>query len=253
MVDVFEEVEEQIRAERWKSLGLKLLPWAIAIAVAGALFAGGLWGWDYWTRTQGEKAAQSYVEALTAASRGDTAKADTLLAEVAKSSAKGYPSMALMAQAGLRQQEDKTQEAVALLDQAADKATDPVVEDLARLKSALALLDTAPYKELEGRLTPLMADKRPYRLEAREALGFAKIMHGKNAEARKDFVFLTSVLGASDSMRQRARAATALIDSGTASSIPAIVKAAATLPPPAPGLPQGMMPAQPQAQQGPAQ
>ncbi|MBP7705510.1 MAG: tetratricopeptide repeat protein [Caulobacter sp.] len=252
MVDVFEEVEEQIRVERWKAFGLKILPWAAVAVVALVLLAGGLWGWDYWSRSQGEKAAQTYVEALKAVSAGDETKAYSLLEEVAKSPAKGYPAMALMAQAGLRERAGKTAEAVTLLDKAADKASDPMIADLARLKSALALLDTAPYKDLEARLTPLMAEKRPYRLEAREALAFAKIMNGKPADARTDFVFLTNVLGAPDTMRQRARAATALIDSGSASSIPAIVKAAATLPPQGPVLPQGMT-APPQAQQGPAQ
>jgi hypothetical protein len=250
VVDVFEEVEEQIRTERYKALGLKLLPWAIGLAILAVVAAGGIWGWDAWTRSQGEKAAETYVEALKAAGAGDETKAFTLLGEVAEAPVKGYPEMALMAQGGLRAQAGKTDEAVALFDKAAGKAKDPVIADLARLKSALALLDTAPYKDVEGRLTPLMEENRPYRLEAREALGFAKVVAGKPAEARNDFVVLTTVLGASQSMRQRAGAMVALIDSGSASSITQAAKLAATLPPPAPGLPEGAMP---QAQQGPAQ
>lgn len=255
MVDVFEEVEEQIRAERYKALGLKLLPWAIGAAAAGVIVAGGLWGWDAWTNNQGDKAATTYMEALKAREQGDDAKAFSLLEQVAKAPVKGYPAMALMSQAGMRLEAGKTEEAVALLDKAADAAGDPVVADIARLKSALALLDTAPYKDLEARLKPLMEEKRPYRLEAREALAFAKIMDGRARDARADFVVLSQVLDASDGMRQRAQAAIALIDSGSAANIPAAVKLAAALPPPQPVMPEGMIPpgAAPQAQQGPAQ
>ncbi len=255
MVDVFEEVEEQIRAERYRALALKLAPWAIGAVAAGVIVAGGLWGWDAWTTSQGDKAATSYLEALKAREQGDDTKAFTLLGEVAKAPVKGYPALALMSQAGIRMNDGKTEEAVALLDKAAKVAKDPIIADEARLKSALALLDTAPYKDLEGRLKPLMEEKRPYRLQAREALAFAKIMDGRAKDAREDFVVLSQVLDASDSMRQRAQAAIALIDSGSAANIPAAVKLAATLPPPAPALPQGMLPpgAQPQAPQGPAQ
>jgi len=250
VVDVFEEVEEQIRTERYKALGLKLLPWAIGLVVVGILAAGGIWGWDAWTRGQGEKAASTYVEALKAGSQGDTTRAYTLLGEVAKSRAKGYPSMALMVQAGIRLEAGKPDEAVKLLDDASKKASDPAIADLAAYKAALILVDTAPYKDLETRLTPLMGEKRPYRLEAREALAFSKIMAGKTAEARTDFVVLSQVLTATDGMRQRAEAAIRLIDSGSAASIPAAAKLSATLPPPPPQMPQGMAP---QGSEGPAQ
>ena len=115
MVDVFEEVEEQIRAERYKALGLKLLPWAIGAGVAAVIFAGGLWGWDAWSTSQGDKAAKTYIEAMKAREQGDETKAFTLLGEVAKAPVKGYPVMALMSQAGMRLNAGKTDEAVALL------------------------------------------------------------------------------------------------------------------------------------------
>lgn len=256
MVDVFEEVEEQIRSERYKSLGLKILPWAIGAAVLALAVTLGYWGWTSYQSKAADKASEQYVEALQAIGTGDATKGATLLSEVAKSPSKPYRALALIQQGGLRQEAGKTDEAVKLYDEAAKTVDDPIVADLARLKSALALLDTASYVEIEGRLKPLMEEKRPYRLQAREASAFAKIMAGRPAEARSDFVVLSSVLGATDGMRQRAQAAIGLIDSGSAAAIPAAVKLAATLPP-APmmpeGLPEGVVPSAPQAQQGPAQ
>jgi hypothetical protein len=94
-----------------------------------------------------------------------------------------------------------------------------------------------------------MEENRPYRLQAREALAFAKVMAGKATEAKADFTYLSQVLGATDGMRRRAQAAIALIDSGSAGAIPAAAKAAALLPPPPPQMPEGLMgPGGPQAQ-----
>ena len=143
MVDVFEEVEEQIRAERYKALGLKLLPWAIGAGVAAVIFAGGLWGWDAWSTSQGDKAAMTYIEAMKAREQGDETKAFTLLGEVAKAPVKGYPVMALMSQAGMRLNAGKSDEAVALLDQAAKVANDPVLADLYWEQIPVTLLDGA--------------------------------------------------------------------------------------------------------------
>lgn len=249
MVDVFEEVEDQIRTERYRSVAIKALPWVLGVAAAALIAALAYWGWDSYSKSQADKASETFMSALEANSQGDQAGAFAKFGEVAKSNARGYRGLALMAQGGMRMEAGKADEAVKLWDEAAKASPDPVLGDLARLKSALALLDTASYKELEGRLTPLMEDKRPYRLQAREALAFAKIMAGKAAEAKSDFTYLSQVLGASDGQRRRAQAALALIDSGSANAIPAAVKAAALLPPPPPQMPEGLMgPGGPQAQ-----
>ena len=249
MVDVFEEVEEQIRSERYRALAIKALPWVLGLAAAILIGTLAYWGWDTYTRGKADRASETFMAALTAGAQGDQAGAYAKLDEVAKSGARGYKGLALMAQGGMRMDAGKTDEAVKLWDEAAKASTDPVLGDLARLKSALALLDTAPYKDIEGRLTPLMEDKRPYRLQAREALAFAKIMAGKSAEAKADFTYLSQVLGSSDGMRRRAQAAITLIDSGSAGAIPGAAKAAALLPPPAPQMPEGLMgPGGPQVQ-----
>ena len=108
------------------------------------------------------------------------------------------------------------------------------------------MLDTAPYKDLEARLTPLTAEGRPYRAEAREALAFAKLMAGDLAGARSDFVVISLMADAGQDARQRAEAAKALIDSGSAKAIPGAVKAALALPPPVQLSPGAAPPAAPQ-------
>ena len=230
MADLFEEVEEQLRSDRYKTFALKAAPWVLGALLAALAVALGIWGWQSYTTRQITKASEQYAQAQDAFAAGRTDEAFALWGEVAESSSKGYRSLALMQQGGVRLAAGKTDVAVKLFDEAAEAAPNAMIGDAARLKSALALLDTAPYKEMETRLNPLIEDGRPYRVEAREARAFAKLMAGDVAGAKDDFTVIQNMIDSSDGARQRAGAALDLIESGGAKAVPAAVKAAAALP-----------------------
>lgn len=249
MSDLFEEVEEQLRSDRYRALARRGLPWVLALAALALIVALGIWGWQQYQVQTTDKASAQYADGLTAQAQGDTAKAISLFGEVAKSPNKAYSALALMQLGGAKMvsgQPADTKAAVALFDQAAAAAPNDVIGDAARLKSAFAILDTAPFVEVEGRLQPLMKDGHPYRVQAREALAFAKLMKGDSAGARADFVVITGTLEAPEGARQRARAAMDLIDTGSAKAVPEAVKAAQSLPPPMlvgpGGVPMGLAP-----------
>lgn len=234
MVDVFDEVEEQLRSDRYKSLALKSLPWVGALAAVAILGTGGWWSWTHHQQGQTEKAAEAYQAALTGAEKTGLVAAYPAFETISKTGTPTYKALALMHMGGVRLEQNNTAEAVAYFDEAAKLATNPVLADLAGLNSALALLDTAPYKDVEARLNPLMGEKSPYRVQAKEALAFAKLQAGDLAGARGDFLVLSSSLdNSSDEIRERARAAMTMIDSGSAKALPAVAKAAMALPPPA--------------------
>ena len=250
MTDLFEDVEEQLRADRYRTLATKGWPWLVGILAAGLIAALGYWGWQSYQTNAAGKASVQFSQALEVLARGEKDQAVKLLGDVAKSPAKGYRSLALMQLAGLQLADNKPQEAVKLFDEAADAAPDRIVGDAARLKSAFALLDTAPYADLEKRLTPLMEDGRPYQIQAREALAFAKLMKGDTAGALDTFKAITQTLSAPDGARQRAQAAVGLIESGSAKALPATAKAAAALPP-VQTLPPELLPGASQQGQAP--
>jgi hypothetical protein len=250
LTDLFEEVEEQLRSERYSELFRRALPWVLALAAAALAITLGAWGWQQYRQQISDKASEQYNSGLEAASQGRADQAAQLWGEVAKSGSGAYKSLALMQLAGLKMSpgHEDTKAAVVLLDQAAAAAPDDLLGDAARLKSALAILDTAPYADVEGRLAPLMKDGHPYRVQAREALAFAKLLKGDTAGARSDFVVIGATLDAPESARQRAGAAVNLIDSGSAKMVPGAVKAALATPPPALVAPGGM-PILPEAQE----
>lgn len=231
MSDLFEEVEEQLRSDRYRTFALKALPWLLGLAAAAIIVTLGWWGWSHYQEQQAGKASEQYAAALDALQQGQSGQAAKLFGEVSKSSSKGYQSLALMQLAGLQLAKNQAGPAVQLFDQAAAAAPDDVIGDAARLKAAFALMDTAPRKQLETRLTPLMQDGRPYRIQAREALAFTKLMAGDTTGARSDFVIISGMLDAPQGARARAKAALGLIDSGSAKALASTVKAAAALPP----------------------
>ena len=252
MTDLFEEVEEQLRSDRYRQFGRKVLPWLLGAAAAALVATLGYWGYDTYRAQQTDKASDQYAQAMAAMAGGDSAKAKSLWLETSKMAAPSYKAMSLMHLGAFALQDNKPAEAVKQFDEAAEAAPDYLLGDAARLKSAFALLDTAPLKDLEARLKPMMEEGRPYRVQAREALAFAKLNAGDMSGARSDYVVLSQLLDASQGAQARAQAAIGLIDSGSAKAVGALVKESAMLPPQAPFDPRSLIPGgTPQAQTAP--
>jgi hypothetical protein len=252
VVDVFEEVEEQLRSDRYRTLALRYLPWVGGGLLAALAVSLGVWGFQQYQQGGEEKASQAYASGLDSLARGDRDQAYARFGEAARSPAAAYKALALMQQGGVRLDQQRTADAIALFDQAAAAAPSPIIGDLARLKSALALLDTASLSEIQERLKPLTSKPdSPYNALAREAVAMAKLRSGQTAAARSDFAIIALLPSAPDNVRQRAHAAMDLIDAGTPAGVGAIVRAAVALPPapltapPTAGAIQGGPPDQP--------
>ncbi len=231
MVDLFDEVEEQLRSDRYVSLLRRLAPWVTGILAVVLLGYFGFWGYKAWQDRNLATASAAYQKGVDALSQGDVAGAQGAFQATEKAGAPGYKTLALMQQAALSLADGKTTDAAKLYDQAADAAPNQLFGDLARLRAAQTLLDTAPFAQLQTRLTPLADAKRPFAAYAKEALAMAELLAGKTADARRDFTVVSLSLGAPDDMRQRAQLAIAAIDTGEAPSAVAAAKAAATMPP----------------------
>ncbi|MFN5481378.1 MAG: tetratricopeptide repeat protein [Brevundimonas sp.] len=236
MTDVFEEVEEELRSERWQRLAKRWGPVIGAVLLVCLIAALGYWGWDSWRTRQAEAASVDYDRGVQALQQGDLAAAESAFNTAAERGG-AYRALALNQRAGIALQSNRTEDALALLDEAAEATGDPILRDMAALKAAFLVLDTAPLEDLTERLEPLTADGRPYAAYAREALARARLQHNQLPAARETFVLLSLGQDVPDSVRQRAQAAIQAIDSGTASAIPAIVAAASAAPTPAAPVP----------------
>jgi hypothetical protein len=234
VVDLFDEVEEQLRSDRYRGLARTVAPivtGVLAVVILGYL---GYWGFKTYQDRNLSAASVAYQQGVDALAQNDQSGAQKDFATAAQAGPAGYKTLALLQEAGLAAAGGKAKDAVAFYDQAAKAAPNPILGDFASLRAAQILLDTAPFADLQQRLTPLADTKRPYSLYAREALAMAELMAGRTADARRAFSVLSVSVGAPDDMRQRSQIAMSLIDAGEASTAVAAVKAAATMPPPPP-------------------
>ncbi|CAN5416108.1 tetratricopeptide repeat protein [soil metagenome] len=250
MVDVFEEVEEELRSARYKRLAFTVLPVVGGVLLLALIAALAWWGWDSFQNSKADKASDAYERGVEALGTGDTAAARVAFVEAAKEGNGAYRSMSLQQQAGLAVTANNDAEAIRLFDEAAKADSDPILSDVAKLKAAYLVMNTANLADAEARLTPLAEEKRPYRPFAQLALGMVRLQSGKTAEARSAFVLLTLGQDVPDAVRQQAQTAIEIIDSGSGANIKAIVEAQAKLPPLTPAQIAAL--SQPQ-QQGPAQ
>lgn len=230
MVNVFDEVDEQLRSQRYENLVRRGWPFAAAAVGAVLIAALGIWGWNHHEAEEEAKASIAYQAAFDTEAKGDFASAYRSFQALAASAPAAYRALSLMQEAQIALDHRTSEEAVKLLDQAAKAAPDPIIADAARLKAALILLDRSPLADVEARLKPLEAAKAPYRAMALEASAMAKLNAGQINDAKSAFEVLTLSQDVSPSAQNRARAALALIASGSAGTVPAVVKAAAAVP-----------------------
>lgn len=235
MVDVFEQVEEDLRSDRYTRMARRWVP--VVGAVLGVALAVALawWGWDSWQTSKADKASSAYDRGMEALQAGNATGADTAFAEAASVGNGAYKALALSQQAGLALQRNNKDEAIRLLDQAAKASRDPLLSDQATLKAVFLLMegriDAAKMTEIQARLEPLTKEDRPLRAFAQEALAMAQLQMGQVQPARAAFVQLQLGQEVPEQVRQRAQAAIDTIDSGIAPALPQVVAAMDAIPP----------------------
>ena len=208
MPDIFDEVDEDLRAERARKAfqrygGLMVL--AAALVVAGAA------GWQVWkahAAKENARVAQLFLTALDGAAGppGDARKIAALdLAEVARDGNAGYRTLAGLRAAALKADTGDAAGAEALWTQvAADASADRLLRDAAVLQSVLHQLDTADPAVLASRLKPLTVPDNPWRALAEEAQALLDLRQGHTDAARQALKRLGQDVTAPDGVRGRA-------------------------------------------------
>jgi hypothetical protein len=250
VVDVFEQVEEELRSDRYKRLARTWLPVAGGVLLVALIAALAFWGWDSMQTSKADKASIAYDRGMQSMQANNPVGADAAFTQAAKEGNGAYKALALMARAGIAVDANRIPDAIGLFDEAAKASGDPLLHDAAVLKAAWLAMDTETLAQIEARLAPLVKDGRPFSAFALEAQAMARLQHGQVAPAREAFVLLKNGLDTPEIVSQRADLAIAAIDSGAAANLGAIVRAQAALPvaPPAPAA----QPAAPAAAAQPA-
>ncbi|WP_374513620.1 tetratricopeptide repeat protein [Brevundimonas sp.] len=248
MVDVFEQVEEELRSDRYKRLARTWLPVVGGVLVVALVAALGWWGWQSWQTSKADKASIAYERGIESLEANNPTGADAAFRQAAEEGNGAYSAMALMQRAGIALDANRNDDALAHLDAAAKASRDPLIADAAALKAARIVMDTGSLADIEARLEPLTGDDRPYRAFAALDLALARLQHGQADQAREALVVLKNSLDTPPMVGQIADLAISSIDAGGAANIAAIEEKLGSLPAPE----AAPAPAQPPAGNAPA-
>jgi len=212
VVDIFDEVSDDLRAERAARLLRRYGGLLIIAAVAVLIGVGSQQAWTWYQTRQNQQAATAYI-AITdkIAAQGatpTTAQAITdaeSLTNFANTAPAGYRSIARLRAAGLLADAGQTADAETLWNQiAADDAADPLLRGLANLLWAQHALGAAPDDQVADRLQPLTAPENAYHALAQETQALLYLNEGKTDSAKALFSQLAADPTAPDGVRNRA-------------------------------------------------
>jgi hypothetical protein len=212
VVDIFDEVEEELREERMQEF---LKKYAVLLIAACLLVVGSVAGWKAWSwyeeRRDADAAGRYLAAALTTEAVGvagpNRQAASAAFAAVAADAPEGYRVLARLREAALRAQSGDLDGASALWDQvAADGSADPLLRDLASLTWCLYHAANGDPALLEGRLKPLAAPGNAWRSLAQEQLALLDLRQGRTEEAKTQLQRLTVDPTAPNGVRGRAGA-----------------------------------------------
>ncbi len=216
MSDIFNEVDEEVRRERLNKLWEQYGNYLVALCVLIVLGVGAWRGYEWWQAKQAAISGAAFERASELAQAGKVQESEAAFAKLAADGTASYRVLAGMRQAAeLAHTDSKT--AVAAYDRiASDGSAGQAIQDLAAIRAALLLVDSAPYAELRTRLEPLTGEGRIFRHSAREILALSAFKSGDLAAAKQWTDLIVTDPQTPSGMRSRVEVLSQLISAATA-------------------------------------
>jgi len=216
--DIFDEVSEDLRAERAQRMLKKYGGLLVAAAVAVIAATAGWQGWNWYQARENTRVATTYIAALRAADRPPGPERDAarpLLGQVIAEGSSGYRTLARLREAALLADAGDLPGAITRYNQVAtDGAADPLLRDLATLHWATRQVDSGDPAMLDARLAPLTRPDHPLRALAAETQALLAIRQGRADAARDILKRLGQDVTAPDGVRGRANGLLAQLGGG---------------------------------------
>jgi len=205
VTDIFREIDEELRRERFEKIWDRYAHYIIALAVLIVVATAAVVGWRQYQARERRAESVEYSAALQLAARGDPTGAAKALDQLAGRAAIGYATLARLQSAALKAGAGDRAAAIATYDAlASDGGLEPLYRDLASLLAAQQMLETGEPQAVIERLKPLAGGDSPWRPSALELTGLAQLKAGDKAAALDTFKRLADDLSAPQGVRARA-------------------------------------------------
>lgn len=209
MVDFIDEVNEDLRRERFNSFWQKVGGYVIGVSVAIVLATVASVLWQNYTKDRQVSAAEAFLSADKSLRGQDFAGAAAEYAAIAERGAEGFTDLARMKQAYALTKAEKGADAIAVYSAIVeDRKADKAVRAMARIYGAqLMVTEGRERSEVDAMLEPLATDAaNPFSSFAREQQAHASLHYGDTVAAKTVLVALAADMEAPASLRRRAQA-----------------------------------------------
>jgi hypothetical protein len=208
------EINEELRHERlmklWERHSVIIVGAALLIVAA----TGGWRAWEWYQARESAKAGTLFEQTLALADSGKRAESEAQLSAFLNDAPAGYKLLGRFRLAAEIGERDATAGVAAYDSIAADSSIDSSLRDLARIRAALLLVDTAPAAEIQQRVENLAVAGAPFRHSAKEIIGLARYRAGDRDAARAVFSDLIADPETPPALKSRAQVMQALVPGG---------------------------------------
>jgi hypothetical protein len=209
--ELFDEVDEEVRREQLKKLWDQYSIYIIAGALLIIAAVGGWRGYQYLEAKKAAEAGAAFDAAVDHSEQNKHADAEAAIGKLAATAPSGYRVLARLRAAAEAANGDP-QAGSKLYDEiAADRSVGPAEQDLARIRAAALLLETASYPSVLQRLEPATKPDATFRHTARELLALSAWRANDTAAARQWLDMIANDAETPSAMRSRAEALQALL------------------------------------------
>jgi hypothetical protein len=210
VTDIFHEVEEDVRRERyarlWKQYGDYVL-------VAAALIIAAVAGYQFWQRYQLNQRIEASNAYIMAVETQDPAKAAAAFAKLAQTAPAGYASISHMQEANALLAAGQHDQAIALY-RSLMTQSDPLFASVARLRLAWAEADTLSKPDMQTLVAPLTDPSNAFHFMANELLAYVDYRLGNVKAAQSAYELLAKDPGTPDGIKSRATGMAAFLAAG---------------------------------------
>ena len=211
MSELFDEVDEEVRREQFKKLWDK---YSLYIIAGMILIIAAVGGWRVYQHLEAKKAAEAgaaFDKAVELADANKHAEAEAAFADLVAKAPFGYRTLSRLRLAAEIANRDAPAAAKMYDEIAADRSVGVADQDLARIRAAQLLLETASYPNMKERLEAAAAPGATFRHTARELLALSAWRANDPAAARQWLDMIANDGETPPSLRSRAEALQALL------------------------------------------
>ena len=211
MSELFDEVDEEVRRDQLKKLWDKYSIFIIAGALLIIAGVGGWRGYQYFEAKKAAEAGAAFGKAVELSEANKHTEAEAAFNDLAARAPSGYRMLARLRAAAEVAGHDPKAAAKLYDDIAADRSIGTEQQDLAKVRAAGLLVDSAAYSEMQQRLESSTGPQATFRHSARELLALSAWRANDTAAARKWLELIANDGETPPSLRSRAEALQALL------------------------------------------